>query len=54
MTTSNKAARLYNVALILGDLEEYEEAGNKFQEVTESYERMPTKESVSPNTIMAQ
>jgi len=24
--TSNKAARLYNVALILGDLEEYKEA----------------------------
>ena len=44
MTTSNKAATLYDVALILGDLEEYEEARKRLQEAIESHEGTPTKE----------
>ena len=44
MTTSNKAATLYDVALILGDLEEYKEARKRLQEAIESYEGTPTKE----------
>ena len=44
ITTLNKAATLYNVALILGDLEEYEEARKRLQEAIESYKGTPTKE----------
>ena len=44
MTTSNKAARLYDVALILGDLEEYEEARKRLQETIKSHEGTLTKE----------
>lgn len=44
MTTSNKAAILYDVALILGDLEEYEGARKRLQEAIESHKGMSTKE----------
>ncbi|OCL01779.1 hypothetical protein AOQ84DRAFT_328482, partial [Glonium stellatum] len=44
MTTSNKAARLYDVALILGDLEEYEEARKRLQEATKSHKGTLTEE----------
>ena len=42
--TSNKAATLYDVALILGDLEEYEEARERLQEAIESHKGTPTKD----------
>ncbi|KAH6677725.1 heterokaryon incompatibility protein-domain-containing protein [Halenospora varia] len=36
-TAPNKAVRFCDVALVLGDLEEYEEAGKRFQETTEIF-----------------
>ena len=44
MTTLNKATRLYNMALILGDLEEYKEAKKRLQEAIESHKGTLTKE----------
>jgi tetratricopeptide (TPR) repeat protein len=44
MTTSNKAATLYDMALVLGDLEEYEEARKRLQEAIESHEGTLTEE----------
>ncbi|KAH8722793.1 heterokaryon incompatibility protein-domain-containing protein [Phaeosphaeriaceae sp. PMI808] len=41
---SNRATRLYDVALILGDLEEYEEARKRLQEATKGYEGISASE----------
>jgi len=39
-TDFDKATRLFDVALILRDSGEYEEAGKKLREVAEGYERL--------------
>ena len=44
MTASNKITSLCNVALILQDVEEYEEAGKRLQEIIEAYEGPSTEE----------
>ena len=44
MTASNKITSLYNVALILQDVEEYGEAGKRLQEITEAYKGLSTEE----------
>ena len=44
MTDSNKITSLYNMALILQDVEEYEEAGMRLQEIIEAYEGLSTEE----------
>ena len=51
-TNLDKATRLFDVALILRDSGEYEEAGKKLREVAEGYERLFGKEHLHTLTAM--
>ena len=51
-TDLHRATRLFNVAVILRDLGEYEEAGKKLREVVEGYETLFGKEHLHTLTAM--